>query len=334
MNIAHLLPYTARFPLLKHNGRYEWVLRLAKLQTANGHQVTIYSSPESSGAGVQWESMTQGSGNRAEDNRNLILKAFSNNVHEIFHSHFDSLHYLVADQISKPIVFTQHWFPNQQISDASRLNKTGNVLAVPVTNYMREKNIELGLRTGQTIYHGIDLTLFKFRPKGKSDRLIFVGRISPNKGVKEAVQIAIDSNTKLDIVGKVNQSDAEYWKDVLKKVDGRQIRYLGPQSQPDVAELLGKARALLFPSQSPEAFGQTTIESQACGTPVIISDIGASSELVINNLTGFVAKTESDFIKSIEALDTIKASDCRKNAEQFDIHRMVKEYDKLYESLL
>lgn len=333
MNIAHILPYSAKFPLTKHNGRYEWVLRLAKLQVKNGHTVTIYSSPQSNGEGILWESLPADLGSKEQNNIALFNAAFSNHEHDIFHSHFDYLHYLVADSTTKPVVFTQHWFPNQKIADMQANNHSGNVVAVPVTEYMRGKDIELGIKSSNKIYHGIDLSLFQLPTSPRSDHLICLGRISPNKGVYEAVQIAIKSVSKLDIVGKVNQIDQQYWTSILPFVDGENIRYLGPQPQETVAKLLGQAKAYLFPSQQPEAFGQVTIEAQACGTPVIISSVGASNELIIDGATGFIARSEQDYIDAINKVTMIDSQTCRNFAEKFDINQMAINYDQLYKSL-
>ncbi|HZP55487.1 MAG TPA: hypothetical protein VFB03_01820, partial [Candidatus Saccharimonadales bacterium] len=140
MNIAHLLPYTATFPLQKHNGRYEWALRLAMIQAAKGHQVTIYSSPKSSGKNIEWKSIDINLGDKTANNLSLIKLALSNDSHDIYHSHFDYLHYLLADQTSKPLLATQHWFPNKQTAEAAKLNKKQNVYTIAPTTYMAKED--------------------------------------------------------------------------------------------------------------------------------------------------------------------------------------------------
>lgn len=138
----------------------------------------------------------------------------------------------------------------------------------------------------------------------------------------------------MDIVGKVNQADAAYWQTLEPLVDGQNIRYLGAKNAAEVASLMGKAQAVLFPSQQPEAFGQVTIEAQACGTPVIISDVGASRELVQDQRTGFVCDTRDSFIVAIKSVSAIDRAQCRLHASTFDIGTMVRRYDDLYLSLM
>lgn len=161
MKIAHLLPYTARFPLSKHNGRYEWALKLAKIQATDGHQVTIYSSSSSSGEGnIKWRSSEHNFANKHLNNIALIKTALQQN-YDIYHSHFDFLHYFLADLTDKPMVATQHWFPDQKMGDAAKYNANQNVYAVPPTELMHREDKQLGIPGLGTIHHGIDLNLFK-----------------------------------------------------------------------------------------------------------------------------------------------------------------------------
>lgn len=332
MKIAHILPHGAKFPLVKHNGRYEWALRLARLQARAGHDVTIFSGtnewkevPE-----ITWRSCPQ-QATREDTNRALFAEAFADESFDVFHSHFDSLHSLVGNQTKKPIVCTQHWFPTTKIAEAAR-QSPDNVMYVPVTHHMQHSDKEMGIPCSEVIYHGIDLSLFQPQTT-KSDRLIFVGRISPNKGVKEAVEIARRANVPLDIYGKVNESDRQYFESFSHLIDGETIVYHGSRPIEEIAAAMAQAKALLFPSQSAEAFGQVTIEAQACGTPVIISDIGASSELVLHGSTGFVVHTMDQYTEAINALEAIDRQKCREHAERFSVTAMLQAYEALYEKL-
>lgn len=336
MNIAHLLPYSAQFPLQKHHGRYEWVLRLAQMQVAGGDKVTIYAGDGSSDEGgvIIWKSLPRALQSKLLNNTKLLKEAFQESSHDIYHSHFDYLHYQLGDWTHKPIVFTQHWFPNKDIAQAVLHNPSGNVLAVPPTHYMLQEDKRMGIPAANTIYHGIDLDFFRPLHVPVIDRLIFVGRITAEKGVLEAVQIALINKQRLDIVGKLNNVDREYWEQIAPLVDDVQIRYHGPKSQRETALMLAQSKGLLFPSQSLEAFGQVIIEAQACGTPVIISNLGASHELVEQGKSGFVIENTGDYGKAIQKLSSISRSYCRKFAEQFDIHGMTKQYTALYTKLL
>jgi glycosyltransferase involved in cell wall biosynthesis len=334
MNIAHLLPTTAIFPLKKHNGRYEWALRLARAQVDAGHTVTIYAGQGSAdSSSIVWQSISDSSDDKKIRNTALLTKALTQTAHDVYHSHFDYLHYLVADLTDKPIIVTQHWYPTQEIAQAVQFNKKMNVMNVPVTDMMKAEDNRLGIPSTHRIYHGIDLSLFTPALE-HSHRFLFVGRIHPSKGIAEAIHYAKITGVPLDIIGKVNDTEATYWHSLASDVDGDHIRYYGSQPQTIVADAMAHAKALIFPSKPREPFGQVTIEAQATGTPVIISNVGASSELVRSGITGFICETDDDFIDAIEHIDTIDRAACRTNAEQFDFKSMVRDYESLYLSAI
>ncbi len=336
MKIAHLLPHSAHFPLTRHNGRYEWVLRLASLQVSQGHQVTIFAGPDSSGGaeGLEWRSHNEVFKDSTVNNLANIRLALNDSGFDIYHSHFDFLHYFLAGLTAKPFVFTQHWFPNADTQQAARYDTKNRVLAVPVTKFMADKNQELAIVSTKVIYHGIDLDLFRYAAQPASGRYVFVGRITPAKGVKEAVELARAAHIQLDIIGKVNASDQAYWDTILPMVDGEQVRYLGPKTQPEVAGLLAVAPAMIFPVKNTEAFGQTIVEAQACGTPVITQAMGAAHELVQHAKTGFVVSSSDEYLEAIKAIGSLSRADCRAFAERFDVNVMARNYQELYKKLV
>lgn len=333
MKIAHMVSASVSYPLQTHNGRYEWVLRLAKLQAEAGLSPVIYSKVTSDIyiPGVEWRSPPASDDTLEARNHAVWQQALGDSDIDIYHSHFDTLHYEFGVSTTKPIVFTQHWFPDQKIADAAQLSTARNVLAVPITQYMGEEDKRLGIACAPPIYHGIDLELFRMSEATRSARYLFVGRITAHKGVRECVDLALRANVQLDIIGKLNKKDYGYWHGIVDKVDGTNIRYLGSKNQEEVAAAMQQARALLFPSNHIEAFGQTLVEAQACGTPVIATDIGANPELVIHGKTGFMAKTPDEFLRFMSEVSDIETTECRKQAEKFDIHRMVNSYTTLYE---
>lgn len=334
MKIAHLLPFSATFPLKKHNGRYDWALSAAKWQAAHGHDVTIYAGPDSyDESPIMWRSVDQVSEDQTANNIALIKAAFSDQSFDVFHSHYDYLPHTLLDGTDKPLVTTQHWFPDEAIAEGLRQNIRPNAVVVPVTDLMRRTDAEYGIHHSDVIYHGVDLSLFSYQAKPTTDRLLFVGRLAPSKGVKEAIEYAAQAGCGLDIIGKLRPKEQAYWDEISPHIDGDRIAYHGSKSHEEVVEYMQNARAMIFPSQQPEAFGLVTIEAQACGTPVIISDVGASSELVVHGKTGFVAQTTEKFVQAISGVAVLNRADCRNNAERFDIETMNLAYIELYEGL-
>lgn len=333
MKIAHILPYSVTFPLLAHNGRYTWVLDLAKLQTQAGHDVTIYCNPLSSVSGVSIRGIKYPTALTKDNNINTFLLAFSEH-HDIYHSHFDNLHYEVAHNTTRPIVFTQHWWPMADTVSLATAYRGTNVWAVPPTHYMRDYDLSLGIQTKGTIYHGIDLSLFHQADIQKSGRVLSVGRISPEKNLETSIRVAKKANIGMDIIGKVADKNLDYWETLKASIDGDAIRYVGGKSREELVQYYSSAQAVLFPSDTNEPFGLVAIESQACGTPVIMAKGGSRGELVQLDKSGFLCTSDDEYVEAIHKSAHIQASDCRAFAETFDIRQMAVNYELLYTSLL
>ena len=332
MNIAHVVPYSVKFPLKVHNGRYDWVLQLATLQAERGHTVTIYCNPESVVDTVHTTGISRATDNKELNNLETFRVALRNN-HDIYHSHFDDLHYRVAHETTKQIVFTQHWWPKDSVIEFAA-SQPKNIWAVPPTRFMYDFDIQAGIATKGFIYHGIDLKLFHVHHAQKNGRLLFVGRISPEKNIETALAVAKKSGIGLDIIGKIAEKNLSYWDTLQPYIDGTHIRYLGQKSPHELVEYYASAQAVIFPSGTKEAFGLVAVESQACGTPVIMRRGGSRGELVEEGKTGFLCETDNDFIEAARKASTLQASDCFTFAKRFDIQVMAEKYDTLYQDLV
>jgi glycosyltransferase involved in cell wall biosynthesis len=330
VNIAHVIPHSIGYPLLSHNGRYDWVNQLALRQVKEGHTVTVYGSPDSTITGVRCLGILHPTDDRKQNNIDTFHLAFTND-HDIYHSHFDNLHYEVASETKRPIIFTQHWWPTSETIEMARSYSPKNVWAVPPTQFMYDQDEAAGIQSKGYIYHGIDLAEFYASNTLKSDRLLFVGRISPEKNLDLAIKITILAHTKLDIIGKITPKNQDYWNTIEPLIDGDTIRYLGAKNKTELVDYYSSAKGVLFPSDPNEPFGLVTIEAQACGTPVIMKRGGSRAELIREGVTGFLCNTESDFISAIESLDRIVPARCIEFASAFNITTMVTQYDQLYE---
>lgn len=332
MRIAHIIPHSISFPLKSHNGRYEWVQQLAQLQASQGHEVTIYGGPDSFLEGVTCIHISTLLNDKRTNNIETFRLAFSHN-HDLYHSHFDALHYEVARETVKPIVATQHWWPSPDTILLAK-NNPGNVWAVPPTVFMYEFDRSSHIQSKGHIYHGIDLTVFKPETQEKKDRLLFVGRISPEKNLEIAIAAAQKAGVVLDIVGKISPKNRTYWESLEHYIDGDRIRYLGQKTRTELVTLYSSVRGVLVPLEATEAFGLVAIEAQACGAPVIMKRGGSRSELIKENSTGFLCDSITEFTQAIHQLNSLKPLDCITFASSFDIHTMTTEYENLYAELI
>lgn len=334
MKIAHIIPYSVILPSTIHNGRYDWLLQLVELQNAVGHEVTIYCSPNSSIEFAKISSIPIATDDRSRNN-DLLFEFALQHEHDVFHSHFDWLHYKFSAATTRPIVYTQHYPPDRELIEHNKLRKSCNVWAVPPTEFMLNIDKKYGIQSKGYIHHGINLNEFNHAETKRNNRLLFVGRLTPYKHVEVAMEVAKISGLGLDIVGKVAEKDCHYWNGINSGVDGEKIIYHGPLPQGQLRSFFQNARALIFPSDpDKEAFGLVAIESQACGTPVITQKGGARDELVLNGKTGFLCDTIDDYISVANKVASLNPDDCRNFAKQFDIKAMFQRYNELYESLV
>jgi glycosyltransferase involved in cell wall biosynthesis len=186
-----------------------------------------------------------------------------------------------------------------------------------------------------TVYHGLPEDLYHLQPE-PGDYLAFLGRISPEKGVEQAIAVARGAGIPLKIAAKVDPADQEYYEaSVQPLLDGPGVEYLGEIGDEDKQEFLGNAFALLFTVNWPEPFGIVMTESMACGTPIVAFSCGSVLEVMEEGRTGFVAKDVDDAIEAVGRIREVDRAACRAAFEKrFTAARMAQDYLAVYERLL
>jgi glycosyltransferase involved in cell wall biosynthesis len=180
-----------------------------------------------------------------------------------------------------------------------------------------------------TVHHGIDLRGFTFceRP---DDYVLFFGRIHPDKGAKEAIEIARRAGRRLMLAGII-QDQNYFQREIAPAIDGHTVQYLG-SAGPDARDrLLGHAYALLHPINFAEPFGLSVVEAMACGTPTIAFPRGSMLEIVRDGETGFLVRDIDAAVDAINRIGAVSRTRCREEAERrFSAERMVDDYLRLY----
>jgi glycosyltransferase involved in cell wall biosynthesis len=184
------------------------------------------------------------------------------------------------------------------------------------------------------IYNGINTHSFSFSDDPE-DYLLYVGRIVPDKGVKEAVHVARETGSRLLIIGQIYPDSQEYFDQYIKPYLGGKILYLGHVERTHLPKYYQKAKALLTPVQWEEPFGLTTIEAMACGTPVISLRRGAAPEIIKNGKSGYVVDSISEMIKAVRKIDQVNRQDCRTHVQtHFSTETMIDGYEATYRQIL
>jgi glycosyltransferase involved in cell wall biosynthesis len=184
-----------------------------------------------------------------------------------------------------------------------------------------------------TVHHGLPLGLYEFRPRG-GDYLAFLGRISREKRVDRAVEIARRAGLKLKVAAKVDPEDRAYFRSVRKLLSSPHVEFLGEVDERGKNELLGGASAVLFPIDWPEPFGLVMIESLACGTPVVAYRGGSVAEVIDHGVTGFIVDSLDGAAPPAARAPELDRRACRLAFERrFTAARMARDYLSAYAAL-
>ncbi len=247
---------------------------------------------------------------------------------DLIHNNFDFLPLTYSRLIKTPMVTTIHGFSSQKIlSVYKKYNSTSHY--VSISNSDRSPELDYTA----TVYNGINTDEFTFHSEPK-DYLLYFGRIHPEKGTSESIQIAKQSGKKLIISGLIQHQ--EYFDNKIKPyINDDDIVYAGNSGPGERDKLLGEAYALLHPISFEEPFGLSVAESMLCGTPVIAFNKGAMPELILDGKTGFLVNSIDEAVQSVNNIKSVDRKHCRTwAASKFTLEKMVEGYLEVYKNIL
>jgi glycosyltransferase involved in cell wall biosynthesis len=329
-------PLIEAVPPPLYGGTERVVSGLTEELVRRGHQVTLFASGDSQTMAELVAVCPRGLrlDETVRDTVAYTLMALSEvyrreDDFDLVHNHADYLAFPFARLSSVPTVTTTHgrldlaevhrlyaYFADHRlvsISDAQRR-------PLPTQNWIA------------TVYNGIDLTSFHFRPD-PGDYLVFLGRISPDKRPDRAIEIARDVGMPLCIAAKVDPADRAYYEHAIAPMirDCPLVDYIGEVNEREKDKLLGGAYAYLFPIDWPEPFGLTMVEAMATGTPVVAYRAGSVLEVLIDGVTGFVCDSFGEMIAAVPRVSTIDRAACRRHVEdRFSVAAMADGYERVY----
>ena len=183
--------------------------------------------------------------------------------------------------------------------------------------------------------NAIDLDAYPLEPE-RGDYLLFLGRLSFDKGAHRAIEVAKAAGLPLKLAGKMREPlEKEYFETHVRPNLGWGIEYLGEISHEEKVSLLQHARATLFPISWEEPFGLVMIESMACGTPVIATRWGAVAEVIEHGRDGLIVDDHLEMVDAIAEADRLDPLECRRAAEErFSSERMVRDYEEAYRAVI
>lgn len=338
MKIAQVAPLYEAVPPKFYGGTERVVHYLTEELVGMGHDVTLFASGDSRTNGKLISNVTTAL--RLDKDCEDVLAPHILQLMEVMeradefdvvHFHTDFLHFPFTRRSSITHLTTLHGkltipelqplynkFPDQPVVSISNNQR----IPLPQANWVG------------TVYHGLPEHLHKERD-GQGGYLAFLGRISPEKGLEKAIQVAKTVGLKLKIAAKVDKADQDYYDEQIKPLLNHPlIEFIGEINEEQKTEFLGNALALLFLINWNEPFGMVMIEAMACGTPVIAFPLGSVLEVVENNKSGFIVQNEEAAVEAVKhaaMLDRKKVRECFE--KRFTARCMADNYLRIYQDL-
>jgi glycosyltransferase involved in cell wall biosynthesis len=253
---------------------------------------------------------------------------------DIVHAHTDILTLPFVRSTDVPTVITMHGrldldmlqhivplyldVPLVSISDAQR---------APLDNFP--------VKWVGTCPNGLPLDPYFAAERGEGDYLAFVGRITEEKRVDWAVEVAHRAGLPLRVAAKIDPMDEAYWQSTIRPIFERHsVEFLGELDEHEKPAFYAGARALLFPIDWPEPFGLVMIESLAAGTPVIAMRRGSVPEVLEHGVSGIICESVDEMVAAVHDVERISPEACRRRARCFTSEKMTENYLEVYESVI
>ena len=338
MKIAQVAPIFESVPPKGYGGTERVISYLTEELVNRGHDVTLFASGDSVTA-ARLISSVPASIRAAPKNWSWMayhtiqmdMLAQLADSFDIIHFHTDYLHYPLAKKLGTPHVTTLHG--RQDLPELTPLYRHFADMPLISISHSQRKPLP-NANWIATVPHGLPADLYAFHPS-PSEYFLFLGRISPEKRIDRAIEIAERCGMPLYIAAKIDKMDEAYFESIPHLFRKSCVTYVGEVGDKEKRELLRHAKALLFPVDWPEPFGLVMIEAFSCGTPVIAYAQGAIPEVIEDGVTGFVVANQEEAVQAAMRIGELDRKTCRAAFERrFTATIMADNYLRVYDRLL
>jgi glycosyltransferase involved in cell wall biosynthesis len=339
MNVAILAPVWFAVPPTGYGG-IEWVVSLLADALADaGHDVTLFASGDSRTkarlASVYPEAPSRLIGRTYWELRHALACFERADEFDVINDHTGMLGATLGATVRTPVAHTVHGplegEPGEIYEQIGRLAPQVGLISIS----MNQRKPRPKLNWIANVHNALEFSVYPVKPH-RGDYLLFLGRLSPDKGAHRAVAVAMEAGLPLKIAGKMQEpKERKYFHELVEPhlIDG--IEYLGEVTHGEKVELLQNARATLFPIEWEEPFGLVMIESMACGTPVIATRRGAVPEVIEHGRSGVIVDDYRQMARVLEQADDLDPFELRRYVEEeFSPERMVRDYVAAYETAI
>jgi glycosyltransferase involved in cell wall biosynthesis len=339
MRIAQVAPLYESVPPKLYGGTERVVSYLTEELVRQGHDVTLFASGDSVTSARLWpgsERALRLSGEvdaSALAHHLLMIERVAQQAYafDIVHFHLDFMPFSAIRCGGFPALTTLHG--RQDIPGQFPMFREFTDVNLVSISHAQRSSMPWANWTAN-VYHGLPVNLYPSFPP-RSEYLAFLGRISPEKRVDRAVEIARRAGMELHVAAKVDEADRQYFETVRADLAQPHVRFLNEIGDQNKCEFLSKAAALVFPIDWPEPFGLVMIEAMACGTPVIAFRGGSVEEIIEDGVTGYIVDSVDEAVDAVGRLSTIDRKACRAVFEdRFSARRMCNDYVRVYEQII
>lgn len=339
MKIAQVAPLFESVPPKAYGGTERVVSYLTEELVRQGHEVTLFATGDSvTGARLipaVGESVRDGGVHHSWLAYHTIQMDMVEQMaadFDVIHFHTDYMHFPILKRLRTPHVTTLHG--RLDLPELAPLYR--HFAAVPFISISDNQRSPVPWANWHaTVHHGLPPDLYEFEPDA-GEYFVFIGRISPEKRVDRAIDIAKRCGMPLYIGAKIDAADEPYFNEYIKPLLRHPlVHFLGEVGDQEKRELLSHARALLFPIDWPEPFGLVMIEAFSCGTPVIAYPHGSVPEIMEDGVTGFVVSNQEEAVRAARNIYAIGREKCRQAFKRrFTVEHMAENYLRAYRQIL
>lgn len=340
LKIAQVAPSGIPISRDENKAIYSHIGSLTDELVKKKHKVTLFAHPQSSTLGQLVSANLLGNF-EGEGKENLARYE----QWELLSDCYDMAHKKEFDVVHSHLTIMTGFFSNLE-------KRTPTLISIhsPIEDWMKpillkhkdEKFISFSLAQRKqlpelhwyaNIYHGVDTEKFAFE-RNPEDYVLFIGRITHDKGAHIAIEAAKEAGISIRVAGR-SYSTENYWHQMIEPhINGKDVRFFGEVSLEEKIPLIQKAKAVIFPTMYQEAFGYVLIEAMSCGTPVIAFPNGSVPEIVKDGVTGFLVNNKDEIINALSKIDSLDRKKIRDRAEQFfSLKKMVSHYESVYRRL-
>lgn len=339
MKIAQVAPIVERVPPKAYGGTERMVHALTEELIRRGHEVTLFASGDSQTSArleaVYPRSLREAKlkdvyGTNTWTLLNMGLAYDMQDEFDIIHDHLAPLSIPTANVATTPVVMTMHGPFTADNRSLFQTLRTPYVVTISESQMYSLPNLNhMG-----TVYNGLPMEHYPFGAE-MGEYMLYVGRISREKGVHSAIEVAQLLDLPLILAAKVDRYDSVYFKEYIEPKLSDRIRWIGEVSEEERNKLMAGARCFLHPVEWREPFGLTIIEAMACGCPVVAFDKGSIPELIETGVTGYVVQDVETMVEAVQNISAIDRAKCREHAlTNFSASKMADGYEEVYRKIL